>query len=465
MGRQVVVIGGGPGGYVAAIRAAQLGADVILIEKNQLGGTCLNVGCIPTKALLHAAQLAQEAKEASDCGICLTLDRIDWAGVLSYKDSVVNRLVSGVESLMRANRIRVIRGTARFIKPKTLEITTPDQPSSILEADRIIIATGAAPVIPPIAGLRESSHLLDSTKALCCEQMPASMVILGGGVIGVELACAFQALGCRVTIVEALPRLASNLDAEMSDLLYKSLSEQGIDLLLGHSVTGVCDQENGVAVTVTSNQEEKTLLAERLLVAVGRRPQLESLDLSAGGIKTEQGRLLVNEQLETNIPGVYAIGDCLGQVMLAHTASAQGEIAAENALGQHKEYRPACIPSGIYGIVEAAGVGLTEEQANEQNIAYHVGRFPLAANGRALILNHGKGLVKVLIGDALGEILGVHILGPGATELIGEAAIAIGLEATAEEIIETIHAHPTVTEALREAVLAGEKRAIHSKNR
>ena len=280
-----------------------------------------------------------------------------------------------------------------------------------------------------------------------------------------ELACAFQALGCRTTIVEALPRLVPALDEEISRELCKSLMSQGVEVLLEHQARQVADGEAGVRVTVSGPDGERVLEAERLLVAVGRRPNPEGLDLQAGGIKTGRGGILVNEWLETSAPGVYAAGDCLGGPMLAHVASAQGEIAAENAMGGAAAYRPGCVPFGVYGLLEAAGAGMTEQELQEKKVPYHAGRFPLSANGRSRILNGGGGMVKALVGDGLEELLGVHILGPNATELAAEAALAIGMEATAQEIIQTIHPHPTVSEALREAVLAAGRRAIHIVNK
>lgn len=461
----VVVIGGGPGGYVAAIRAAQLGAAVTLIEKEHLGGTCLNVGCIPTKALLHPAELVRSAQEGAAFGIHITIDKICWSETLAYKDSVVRKLTDGVGGLLRGNGVNVIRGTASFLKAKTLEIAKADGSHQILEADKIIIATGSVPVMPPIPGLRESRYVVDSTGALSMNALPASMVIIGGGVIGIEFACALSALGCKVTIVEALPRLAPSLDGEMATHLAKQLAAQGIELLLEHKVVSIADGEQAATVTVEHGGSSKELTAEKVLCAVGRRPYTDGLNAEAAGIRSERGKILVDEYLQTNIPGVYAIGDCLAQIMLAHTASAQGEVAAENAMGETKPYRPSCVPSCIYSFPEIAGVGLTEEQVKEKNIPYYVGRFPLAANGRSLIANGGEGIIKVLIGKELDEVLGVHILGPCATELIAEAALAISMEATAEEIIETIHAHPTVTEAIREAVLASQNRAIHMPNK
>lgn len=463
--KHIVVIGGGPGGYVAAIRAAQLGARVTLVEKKHLGGTCLNVGCIPTKALLHSAEFARSAREGAAFGVHTTLERVEWPQVLAYKDSVVKTLVKGVEGLLRGGKVTVVDGMARFIKPKTVEIRKADGSCELLEADRFIIATGSVPVMPPIEGLRESRCVVDSTGALNMETLPTSMAIIGGGVIGIEMAFALNALGCRVTIVEALPALAPTVDQEMAALLAKSMEKQGIELRLNSKVMGIVDGEESAKVRISSNGGDSELEAEKVLCAVGRRPYIDDLTCEEGGIRTEKGRILVDDCLETSVPGVYAIGDCTGQGMLAHTASAMGEIAAENAMGEKNAYRPNCVPSGIYGFPELAGVGLTEEQAREKKIPYHVGRFPLVGNGRALIANGGEGMVKVLIGDELDEILGVHILAPNAMEMIGEAAVAIQMEATDRELIETIHSHPTVTEAIREAVLSAQGRAIHMPNK
>lgn len=463
--KNIVIIGGGPGGYVAAIRAAQLGGKVTLIEKNRLGGTCLNRGCIPTKALLHSAQCVEEAKESARCGVHVKMEGVNWTEVLSFKNSIVNKLVSGVEGLLRAGKVTVMEGEASFIKPKTLEITKKDGSHEIMEADNIIIATGSVPVMPPIDGLKESQYVIDSTGALAMEKLPESMVIIGGGVIGLEMACALQALGCQITIAEALPRLAPTMDAEMAAQFGKVLEKEGIRFLMEHKVVCIKDGEKSAKILLDHNGEAVEIEAQSVLCAVGRRPSIDGLNAEAGGIACERNRILVNEYQETNIPGIYAIGDCVGQIMLAHTASAQGEVAAENIFDKKTVYAPACVPSGVYGFSELGGVGMTEEQVKEAGIPYHVGRFPLAANGRALITNGGEGMIKVIVGNELNELLGVHILGPNAIELLGEAAAAISMEATVEELIHTIHAHPTVTEAIREAALAAEGRAIHIPNK
>ena len=296
------------------------------------------------------------------------------------------------------------------------------------------------------------------------EKLPASMLVIGGGVIGLEMACALQALGCQITIAEALPRLAPTMDGELSAQFGKVLESYGVRFLLEHKVVRITDGETSAKVTLEHNGETVEVEAESVLCAVGRRPSIDGLNAEAGGIACERGRVLVNEYQETNIPGVYAIGDCVGQIMLAHTASAQGEVAAENIFGERTAYQPACVPSGIYGFVELGGVGMTEEEVKADDTAYHDGRFPLSGNGRALIADGGVGMVKVLIGDELGELLGVHILGPNAIELLGEAAMAISMEATVDELIHTIHAHPTVPEGIREAAVPAEGRPLHMAN-
>ena len=461
MSTRILIIGGGPGGYVAAIRAAQLGGEVTLIEREHLGGTCLNCGCIPTKSLIHAAEYAKSAAEAAEYGVELSLAAIHWDKVIEKKRSITRTLVKGVEQLLKAHKVRVIRGEARLTGKMEVTVTEEDGNRRVLSADKVILATGSRAAMPPIPGLRESGRVLDPTAGLELSALPEEMLILGGGVIGVEMAAAYCGFGCKVTILEALDRLVPGVDAEIAKTLLKSLKEQGIAVKTGCPVIRVGDEGEKVSVTVEEDGKETVYTADYLLCAAGRKPCTEGLGLESAGIYPEKGFIPVNEYLETSASGIYAIGDCIGKGMLAHTASAAGEIAAENALGGCKVYDPACVPSCLYTFPECASVGLTEEQAKEQGIPYHVGRFGMAANGRALIANGGKGLAKVIVGDELEEILGVHLIGPNVTEIIGEAALAIDLEATAEELAETIHAHPTVSEALREAVLDSRGEAIH----
>ncbi|MDI2589735.1 dihydrolipoyl dehydrogenase [Psychrobacillus sp. NEAU-3TGS] len=463
--QEIIVVGGGPGGYVAAIRAAQLGGKVTLIEKSKLGGTCLNVGCIPTKVLLHSADLLAEAQHANEFGINVSVNGFDWKKVLKKKDGVSSQLVNGINGLMKANKIKVINGTAEFISSKTLSIKKADGTQETLSGGKIILATGSVPAIPPIPGVKDNEHCIDSTGALSLTEVPKSLVVIGGGVIGVEFASIYSQFGTKVTIIEALPKLLPLMEGELTAQLRAKLEKNGIDIYTEAKVQSVESSSVGAKVNVEYKGEVINFEAEKVLVAVGRRANTESLKLEKANIGNDRGRIQVNERMETNVKNIYAIGDCLGQVMLAHVASVQGEIAAENAMGLDAFYNGKTVPSCVYTNPEFAGVGLTEEKAKEEEIEYVTGNFPLMANGKALIMNGGEGMVKVIVGKEYKEVLGVHILGPRATDIIAECALAIGMEATIEDLIETIHAHPTLTEAVREAALATEKRAIHAFNK
>ena len=457
----VVVIGGGPGGYVAAIRAAQLGADVTLIEKDKLGGTCLNVGCIPTKALLHSADVYMEAKNGAEIGINAEVT-VDWQKVQSHKNKISEELVQGVTGLMAANKIKVVEGTAEFVDLSKIKVLKLNGTEETIEADKIIIASGSVPAIPPIPGIN-NKNCVNSTEALSFEEIPKSMVIIGGGVIGIEMASAYNAFGTKVTIIEMLPKLLPMMDGELTKIIQKKLISSGIEIFTEAQVLAIEESSQGTKVKVSYKGNEQYFEAEKILVAVGRRTATMALKLGNAGIANDRGRITVNNKLETNVANVYAIGDCIGKVMLAHTASAMGEVAAENAMGFDTVYDETTNPSCVYTNPEFAGVGMTEEQAKEKNIDYIVGKFPLAANGKAKIMGCHSGMIKIIADSKYKEILGVHIVGPRATDLITEGALAIRLEATADELISTIHAHPTVGEAMHEAALAVEKRAIHIK--
>jgi len=454
---KIIVIGGGPGGYVAAIRAAQLGADVVLIERHSLGGTCLNVGCIPTKALLHAADLYERAKEAFAYGI-LAEPKIDFTQVQARKAAVVKQLVSGVTGLLRANKIKVIKANAVFASKN--EVRAGDE---LIRFDKCIIATGSIPATPPIPGI-ESPQCIDSTGALALEALPDSLVIIGGGVIGVEMATAYRAMGSRVTIVEMLDEILPMMDRELTKEVRRKLQQKGVEIMTGAKVQEVETKGSLASVRIETQGRIKIIEAEKVLVSTGRKANTESLNLSAAGIQQDRGCITVDSGQMTNVPGIYAVGDCTGGVMLAHVASMQGEIAAENAMGHNAIYDGKTNPSCVYTSPEFAGVGLTEELVKQRGIEYVVGKFPLSANGKSLLTGGEGGIVKIIASKQYGEILGVHIVGPRATDLIAEGALAIGLEATLDELISTIHAHPTVAEALREASLASYKRAIHIPN-
>lgn len=455
---KLLVIGGGPGGYVAAIRAAQLGAEVTLVEKEYMGGTCLNVGCIPTKALLHTAELYEEAKRAAEYGV-IAEPRLDFTAAQNKKAAVVNQLVGGVKGLMKANKIKVIMGTAAFTGKNAAQAD-----GQTIPFDKAVIATGSVPAKPPITGI-EAKQCIDSTGALALKKIPVSMVIIGGGVIGVEMATIYSAMGCKITIVEMLDEILPMMDRELTGLVRAKLQKKGVEIFTGAKVLSVEDKGDVALVNIKDKGGVKALKSEKVLVSAGRRSNTEALNLEAAAIRHKRGRILANEKQETSLPGVYAIGDCTGGCMLAHVASAQGETAAENAMGHSAVYNGKTNPSCVYTSPEFAGVGLTEEQVKERKVEYVVGRFPLTANGKSLIMGGGEGVVKILAGKKYGEILGMHMVGPRATDLIAEGALAIGVESTLDELIATIHAHPTVGEAVREAGLAAKKRAIHVPNR
>ena len=464
----VVVIGGGPGGYVAAIRAAQLGAKVTLIEKQYLGGTCLNVGCIPTKCLLHSAELVEDIKnQGKDIGVEVDGVKVNFQQVIAHKNDISKKLTGGVAGLLKMNKVKKIDGEATFVGEKKLSVKKADGTTEEMTADAIIVATGSVNSQPPIPGLKENPNCIDSTGALSLEKLPKTMVVIGGGVIGLELACAYAGFGTKITVVEAMDHMLPMLDGDLTKIGVAHMKKMGMEFNLECPVQSVEESPVGAKV-VCKNKAGETVSfeAEKVLVAIGRKANTASLNLEAGKIDNDRGRIIVNDKMETNVPGVYAIGDSvLGHAQLAHTASAMGEVAAENIMGQEAHYDEKTNPTCVYIEPEAASVGLTEEQCKAQGLEYKVGKFPMSANGKALILNGGEGIVKIIAGKEFGEILGMHIIGPRATDLICEGALAIEGEMTLDEIIATIHSHPTVTETMREAALQAEKRAIHTSNK
>lgn len=462
---KVVVLGGGPGGYVAAIRAAQLGGDVTLIEKSKIGGTCLNVGCIPTKVLLQSAKLLHEIKESDKFGIEVkgTVE-VNWGKVQSRKKTVVNTLVSGVKGLLSINKVKVINGLGKFESKNIISVTSEEGETQKVEFDNVIIASGSLPFIPPIEG-KDLEGVMDSTDALSIKDIPKSMVIIGGGVIGVEFASVYSAFGCKVHIVEMLPFILPPIDRELGEMVKVNLISEGIEIYNDCKVTKIEKVNGNLNVAFSKGTEQLNIKAEKVLVAVGRRANIKNLDLDKSGVKIEKGCIVVNDNMETNVDSIYAIGDCTGKNMLAHVASEQGTVAAERIMGKNSKMDYKTVPACVYIRPELASVGLTEEQVKASGIPYRVGKFPLAANGKALIMGETGGVIKIIADVKYDEILGVHILGPGATDIITEGALALRLECTLEELITTIHAHPTVGEAMREAVLAVNKQAIHIPNR
>ena len=459
--RHLVVIGGGPAGYVAAIRAGQLGGKVSLIENDDLGGTCLNRGCVPSKALLHSVELYQSMKNAEQYGIKATDVSIDLAKMQARKSKVVSTLVGGVQSLLNGNKVEVIKGQAKLTPSRQVEIDTGQGQKQPIQAKKIILATGGKPIRLPIPGANSPSEIINAESILDLDYIPKSLLMIGGGVIGVEMATILAKLGGKVTIVEMLPHILPLEDPELTSILARALKEDGIQLYEGTKVSKIEDSEGGKAVTVSDGGAEKKLDAEVVAIAVGYCPNIDGLGLDEAGVATGKGGIQVNERMETSAPNIYAAGDVIGGMMLAYVAMEEGIIAAENALGRKSTIDYQAVPRCTFTLPELASVGLSEEEATAQGYQIQVGRFPFSANGMAAILGERRGLVKIVTESKYGQILGVHIVGPRATELIAEATLATKLEASPQEIVATMHAHPTLSEALREAALDVTGEAIH----
>jgi len=462
----LVVIGAGPGGYVAAIRAAQLGMKVACVEKRpSLGGTCLNVGCIPSKAMLDSSELYHLARERfGRHGIKVDGLGLDLPAMLERKDEVVKSLTDGVRYLFRKNKIEAIQGTGRLTSPTTVQVEGSEGAPIELEAGHILLATGSEPTPLPFLPF-DGKAIVNSTDALCFEKVPDHLVVVGGGYIGLELGSVWKRLGAKVTVIEFLPRIVPLADVEVGDLLKTTLTKQGLEFHLETKVTGAKVQ--GASVTVTAETKDGKALSvacDKVLVAVGRRPYTEGLNLEGVGVEVEArtGKVPVDAHFRTNIPSISAIGDLIQGPMLAHKAEDEGIACAELLAGKAGHVNYDTIPSVIYTWPEMASVGITEEQAQQQGLKYRVGKFPFLANGRAKAMDETEGLVKVLADAATDRVLGVHIIGPRASDMIAEAVTTMEFAGSAEDIARICHAHPTLSEALREAALAVEKRAIHS---
>ena len=457
---KIAIIGGGPGGYTAAIRAAQLNAEVTLIEKEKLGGTCLNKGCIPTKVLLHSTEAYQAAKNFEDIGIKVAGTELDWDQVQRRKTEVVDKQVKGVEMLLANNNVRKINGEGSFLNKNQIKVKEPDGSETIVDFDYAIIASGSKPIVIPIPGV-DLPGVITSDEVLNLREIPKSMVIIGGGVIGSEFAEVFSAAGCKVTIIEMLPNIIANMDKDIVSTLIFKFENSGVEIHTDTKVVSISKSEEGLAVNTESAGKDRTFSAEKVLLAIGRKPATDNLVLENADIVTNRGVVAVNKNMQTNVPNIYAIGDARGGVMLAHAASSEGILAVESIMGMKSNIDFNTIPYCVYTKPELAGVGLTEDQAREKGYDVRVGLFPMSINGKAMIEDEQQGLVKYVTDNATGEVLGLHISGPSATELIVEGALALRLEATIDEITSTIHAHPTVAEALHEAAHAVHNKAIH----
>ncbi len=446
------VIGSGPGGYIAAIRAAQLGMKAVVIEVGELGGVCLNVGCIPSKAFLHTSHLLQEAKEGKRIGVVADNVRLDFGATVSFKERVVKQMTGGVGSLLKKNKVDVIKGFGRLTGPNSISVQA-EAGEQAVNAKNIIIATGSRPTSLPFAKIDED-RILSSTGILALKEVPQRLVVIGGGVIGVEMATAFHGFGSQVTILEALPRLIRLADEEISAELLRAFQRGGIKVNLNVKVGGVDPTENGVAVMYTDAEgKEQRIEGDKLLVAAGRAALTKDIGLEQVGVETdERGNVKVNEMMQTNIPSIFSIGDCVAKTGLAHVASAEGVLAAEFMAGHHvTPINYDKVPAPYWCNPQIGHVGLTEAQARERGYDVKVGKFPFSANGHATIRTERTGFVKIVADKKYDEVLGIHIIGPEATELLGEAVMALSHEATGESLVHTIHAHPTLYEAIGEA--------------
>ena len=462
----VVVIGGGPGGYVAAIRAAQLGLKTACVEgRGTLGGTCLNIGCIPSKALLQASEKYEEAEHhLAGFGIKTGKVALDMKGLMAHKDSVVEANVKGVEFLFKKNKVDWLKGWgALTAKPGEITVTGEDGKAESVSAKNVIIATGSTHVDLPNVTVDEK-QIVSSTGALELTKVPKSLVVIGGGVIGLEMGSVWQRLGAKVTVVEFLDRLVPGMDAEVAKEFQKVLKKQGFDFKLGTKVTGAKTAKTGVTLTLepAKGGDAEELTAEVVLVSIGRKPFTEGLGLDAAGVETdERGRVKTDGHWATNVPGVYAIGDVIDGPMLAHKAEEEGVAVAENLAGKAGHVNYETVPGIVYTWPEVASVGKTEDELKEAGIAYKSGKFPFTANGRARAMGSTDGFVKILADATTDRVLGCHIIGPDAGGLIHEVVMAMEFGGSSEDVARAFHGHPTLNEVVKEAALAVHKRALH----
>lgn len=459
----VIVIGAGPAGYVCAIRLAQLGLKTAIIDKQWLGGVCLNIGCIPSKALLKNAEVAQTLrKRGKEFGFSFENLKLDYDVAVKRSRKVSNRLTKGVGFLMKKNKIDVHMGTAKLLDQDKVEVTDSDGKTETFQANNVVVASGASAMVPPGWEV-DGEQILTYTEAILQERLPKSVIIIGSGAIGVEFGTIWNSFGVDVTIVEMLPNIVPLEDEEVSAELAKSFKKQGIKVLTDHKVESVEAKTGSVEIRVSNNGEEKTLQAEQALVAIGVKPNSNNLGLEDLGVKvSERGMVEIDDRMATSIPGVWAIGDVTGKLMLAHVGSAQGIICAENIAGVETitlDYE--MLPRVTYSQPQVASFGITEDMAKERGYEVKIGRFPFQASGKALGLGDSTGWVKIITDAKYGEILGAHMIGPEVTELLPELTLAQMMEITTAEIARNVHAHPTLSETLMEAAHAAEGHAIH----
>jgi dihydrolipoamide dehydrogenase len=459
----VIVIGAGPAGYVGAIRASQLGLKTAIIDKQWLGGVCLNIGCIPSKALLKNADVVHTLRErGKEFGFSLDNLKIDYSVAVKRSRKVSNRLVKGVGFLMKKNKIDVHMGAAKFTAPDTVEVTDPDGEAQLHQGKNIVIATGASAAVPPDWEV-DGKQILTYNEAILQENLPKSVIVIGSGAIGVEFATIWNSYGVDVTIVEMLPDIVPLEEEEVSTELAKAFKKQGIKVLTNHKVTSLVAKDGAVEVQVETDGETKELEAEQALIAIGVKPNSASLGLEEVGVKlTDNGMVEIDERMATNIPGIWAIGDVTGKLMLAHVGSAQGIVCAENIAGEDTivlDYE--MLPKVTFSQPQVASFGMSEATAEERGYEIKVGRYPFQANGKALGLGESAGWVKIITDAKYGEILGAHMIGPEVTELLPELTLAQMMEITTAEIAQNVHAHPTLSEVLMEAAHGAEGHSIN----
>lgn len=467
MSYDLVVIGAGPGGYVCAIKAAQLGLKTALVEKRDTyGGTCVNVGCIPSKALLHATEMLMEAEHSFDAlGIEISKPKVNLDKLMAHKTNSVDQNTKGLVFLMKKNKIDTFHGTGQVLAPGKVAVAGEDGAVQELAARNIVIATGSDVAgIPGVAVDVDEDVILSSTGALKLDKVPAHLVVVGGGVIGLELGSVWARLGAKVTVIEYLDAILGGMDGEISRQAQRLFARQGMDFKLSAKVTAVAKDGKGASVTFepVAGGDAQTIKADAVLISTGRKPYTDGLGLDKAGVELdERGRIKVDGQLRTNVPGIYAIGDVVAGPMLAHKAEEEGVAVAEMLAGQAGHVNYDVIPGVVYTSPEVASVGKTEEELKQAGIAYNVGKFPFSANGRARSMLQTDGLVKVLADKASDRVLGVHILGFGAGEMIHEAAVLMEFGGSSEDLARTCHAHPTMAEAVKEAALATFSKPIH----
>ena len=463
MSYDLIVIGTGPGGYVCAIRAAQLGMKVAVVEKRKThGGTCLNVGCIPSKALLHASEMFEvAAHDFAALGISIGKPKLDMAAMMKHKDDTVGANVNGVGFLLKKNKVDAFFGHGSITAPGKVSVTAEDGSVTALETKNIVIATGSD--VAPLPGVTvDEKTIVSSTGALTLDKVPGKLVVVGAGVIGLELGSVYARLGAKVTVVEYLDRILPGMDLEVAKQFQRMLEKQGFTFMLSHKVSSVTGGKGAkVVVEPAAGGDAQTLDADVVLVAIGRRPYTDGLGLEAVGVAMERGRVVIDDHFKSSVDGIYAIGDVVRGPMLAHKAEDEGVAVAEILAGQHGHVNYEVIPGVVYTSPEIASVGRSEEDLKAAGVAYKVGKFPFTANGRARAMRHADGFVKVLADATTDRVLGVHILGHGAGELIAEAAVLMEFGGSAEDLARTCHAHPTMSEAVKEAAMAVDKRPIH----